>query len=140
MKLSNLFMIMMIAAVAFLSSCEDDAPAPVANVTYTPAAVAGNVDGDVVGNGGSTSKTYTWQNALDKAEYNMDITAVNGGSFQLLIKDANGQLVLDKTLVAGGIEDSKSGSTSTGTPGEWTVTVVLTNFNGDGSFSLSQGN
>lgn len=139
MKLANIFMIMMIAAVAFLSSCEDDAPAPAASVTYTPTAT-NSVDGDIGGNGGSTSKTYTWQNALDKAEYNMDITASKGGSFQLLIKDANGQLVLDKTLVAGGIEDSKSGSTSTGTPGAWSVTVILTNFNGDGSFSLSQGN
>lgn len=142
MKLSNLFMIMLVACVAFFSSCEEDAPAPapVATVTYKPSTIsAGDVDGDVVGTGGSTSKSYTWQNASDKAEYNMDITATKGGSFQLIIKDANGQLVLDKTLDAGSLEDSKSGSTSTGAPGAWSVTVILTNFNGDGSFSLSQG-
>lgn len=129
------------AFVGFFTSCKDDAPAPVATVTYTPSTVTvGEVDGDVTGNGGSTSKTYTWNNSLTKAEFNMDITATNGGSFQLLVEDSEGLLVVDKTLVAGGLEDSKSGTSSTGTPGDWTVTVVLTDFNGDGSFSLSQGN
>ena len=69
----------------------------------------------------------------------MDITAAKGGSFQLLVKDANGKVVLDKTVVAGQGEDSRSGVTTAGASGEWTVTVNLTDFIGDGSFSLSKG-
>ena len=140
MKRVKMLMILLVAATGFFSSCEkDDAPV-VATVTYTPVVGTGNVDGDVGGNGGSTAKNYTWQNTLGKAEYSMDITAAKGGSFQLLVKDAQGQVVLDKTLVAGNTEDSKSGSTSSGAPGAWSATVILTNFSGDGSFSLSQGN
>lgn len=141
MKASNLFMILMVAAVAFLSSCKDDAPAPVATVSYTPSATAvGNVDGDVVGSGGSTTKSYSWQNASTTAEVNMDLTSSKGGSMQMVIKDANNTVVLDKTLTIGSTPDSYSGVSSAGVAGSWTVTVTLTNFNGDGSFSLSQGN
>ena len=137
MKLTRIFMLMLFVAVGFFSSCEKEEP-QVANVTFATIA-AGDIDGDVTGNGGTTSKSYNWNNSLSTADYNMDITAVKGGSFQLLIKDASGKLVLDKTLVAGQGEDSRSGVTSTGTPGSWTVTVTLTGFNGDGSFSLSKG-
>ena len=142
MKLSNIFMILMVAAVAFLSSCKDDAPAPpVATVTYTPSTTSvGNVDGDVVGNGGSTTKTYTWQNSQTTAEVNMDLTSSKGCSMQMVIKDASNSTVLDRTLTIGTTPDSFSGVTATGTAGAWTVTVTLTNFIGDGSFSLSQGN
>ncbi|GAB3538392.1 hypothetical protein GCM10027443_33220 [Pontibacter brevis] len=137
MKLTKVLMVFILAAAGFLSSCEKEEETHMANVEFT-SVTTGDVDGDVTGNGGSSSKTYTWQNTSSKAEYNMDITATKGGSFQLLMKDANGQLVLDKTLVAGDSEDSKSGMTSTGAPGAWTVTVILTNFNGDGSFSISK--
>lgn len=132
---------MMIAAVAFLSSCKDDAPAPVAIVNYKPSTTSvGDVDGDVGGTGGSTSKSYTWQNSRSTAEYSMDITSTKGGKMQMVIKDAIGNTVLNHILEAGVTPDSKSGVTASGTAGTWTVTVTLTNFNGDGSFSLSQGN
>lgn len=139
MKLSNIFMIMMIAAVAFLSSCKDDAPVPVATINYKPVTATNSVDGDVTGTGGSATKTYTWQNSRATAEYNMDITSVKGGKMQVVIKDANGNTVLDHALEAGVTPDSKSGVSATGTAGDWTITVTLTNFSGDGSFSISQG-
>lgn len=96
--------------------------------------------GDVTGDGGSTSQTYTWNNSLTTADWNMDITASAGGSFRLLIKDADGATVLDNTLTKGVGDDSASGVTSSGTAGDWQVTVTLTDFNGDGSFSISPGN
>lgn len=139
MKLSNLFMIIMIAAVSFLSGCKDEAPALVANVNYVPVTSTGDVGGDIGGNGGSTSKSYSWQNSLSTADYNMDITAVKGGKMQTIIKDAAGNIVLDHTLESGVTPDSKSGVTATGTAGAWTVTIILTSFNGSGSFSMSQG-
>ena len=70
----------------------------------------------------------------------MDITAASGGSFQLIIKDANGSTVLNNTLTKGVGDDSASGVTNSGTEGDWQITVTLTNFNGDGSFSISPGN
>ena len=143
MKTSNIFILLMIAAVTFLSSCGDDAPAPapVANVTFTPSSTSvGDVGGDVGGNGGTTTKSYNWQNNSSTAEVNMDLTSSKGGSMQMIVKDAANNTVLDRTLTMGTTPDSFSGVTATGTPGAWTVTINLSSFNGDGSFSISQGN
>ena len=137
MKLTKILVLFLFAGVALFSSCEDE-DAQMANATFTTIA-GGDIDGDVTGNGGSTSKTFKWNNTLSTADYNMDITAAKAGSFQLIIKDANGKAVLDKTIVAGQGEDSRSGVTAAGASGEWTVAVNLTDFSGDGSFSLSKG-
>lgn len=139
MKLLNLLFILL--SVVFLSSCnKEEDPTLVAYVNYVPQTTTGDVDGDFGGDGGSTSKSYTWQNSLQKADYNMDITASQGGKMQTIIKDAEGKVVLDHTLQGGATTDSKSGVTSSGAAGAWTVTITLTNFNGSGSFSMSQGN
>jgi hypothetical protein len=100
----------------------------------------GDVDASFTGNGGSATKTFSWQNNLATADYNADITATAEGVFRMVVKDADSNTVLDKSL-NGEIEpDSFSGVTSSGTSGIWTVTITLTSFNGDGSFSLSEGN
>ncbi|WP_017732336.1 hypothetical protein [Nafulsella turpanensis] len=137
MKITKVLMVFLFAGVALFSSCEDE-NAQMANVAFTTI-TSGDIDGDVTGNGGSTSKNFKWNNSLSTADYNMDITAAKSGSFQLLVKDSNGKVVLDKTVVAGQGEDSRSGVTTAGASGEWTVTVNLTDFNGDGSFSFSKG-
>ncbi len=99
---------------------------------------AGN-DGDVTGAGGSASNTHTWTNNQSRAELNMDITAASGGSFRVVVKDANGVQVLDETLTVGIGDDSLTKCSATGASGTWTVTITLTDFSGDGSFTLSQG-
>ncbi|MFV8226443.1 hypothetical protein [Christiangramia aquimixticola] len=99
----------------------------------------GDVDGDFTGNGGSAVKTFFWENSLITAEYNADITASSNGLFKMEVKDANGNLVLNKSLRGGVEPDSFSGVTTSGTPGTWSVTITLSSFNGDGSFSLSEG-
>lgn len=99
----------------------------------------GDVDGDFTGNGGSGERTFNWVNALPTADYNADITATTDGSFRMVVKDANDNVVLDRSLQGGTEPDSIDGVTSIGLPGVWSVTITLTNFNGDGSFSLSQG-
>lgn len=121
-----------------LSSCNKDDDAPFATVSINE--TGSDLGGDVTGDGGSTSESYVWNNPLATANWNMDITATNGGSFQLIIEDAEGALVLDQTLTAGIGEDSADGVTASGTAGEWTIRVTLSDFNGDGSFSLSPGN
>ena len=111
----------------------------VANVTLNEG-LSGDLGGDFNGNGGSTTATYNWQNALTTADYNADIMASTQGVFRAVVEDADGIVVLDRSL-NGEIEpDSFPGVTSVGTAGTWTVTITLITFIGDGSFSLSEGN
>ncbi|MEB8329022.1 hypothetical protein OO009_06610 [Flavobacteriaceae bacterium KMM 6897] len=142
---TKLIALLIIASTAF-TACSDDDPAPMAEVKVNNVAFSngddfnGDVDGDFTGDGGTITKTFNWQNALSTADYNADITTTADGSFKFVVKDADGTVVLDKSL-SGAIEpDSFSGVTSSGTAGLWSVTITLTSFNGDGSFSLSEGN
>lgn len=121
-----------------LASCSEDDPTATINVN-PPNTVTNAVDGDVRGNGGSASRTFTWPNSRPTADYNMDMTVANGGSFQMIIKDAAGTVVLDYTLIKGQTPDSKSGVTASGVTGNWTIQINLKNFNGSGSYDLSQG-
>jgi hypothetical protein len=58
----------------------------------------------------------------------------------MIVEDSEGNTVLDRSL-NGAIEpDSFSGVTSAGEPGNWTVTINVTKFNGDGSVTLTEGN
>jgi len=137
----------LIIGLLFMTSCSKDDSVPIATVSVNGTILfdngddfTGDVDGDFTGDGGSTTRTFIWQNALSTADYNADITATTDGTFSMVVKDANGNVVLDKSL-SGSVEpDSMSGVTSSGTSGTWSVTITLTSFNGDGSFSLSEGN
>ncbi len=99
----------------------------------------GGDDGDVTGNGGTTTNSHTWTNNQSRAELNMDLTSAGGGSFQVVVTDDAGVTVLDETLTVGVGDDSRTRCSSSGESGTWTVTITLTDFNGDGSFTLSQG-
>jgi hypothetical protein len=120
------------------SSCIDDTNDLSADIILTEG-IDGDIGGDFTGNGGSTSKIFNWQNDLSTADYNADITATANGVFQMIVKDSGGKIVLDRSLKGNEEPDTFSGVTSSGTPGRWTVTITITNFNGDGSFSLSEG-
>jgi len=134
-NLLKLSLFMLIITV-FISCSKDDAVTASIN---NKSSSTGNFNGDVTGNGGSASETFTWNNARTTADYNMDITATSDGSFRLLIKDANGATVLDQTLQGSVEPDTFSGVTSAGTAGDWTITLTLSNFAGDGSYSVSSG-
>ncbi len=122
----------------FFYSCSTDDDL-IANVSLTEG-IDGDIGGDFTGNGGNTSETFNWQNNLSTADYNADITSATIGLFQMIVKDAEGNTVLNRSL-NGSIEpDSFSGTTSAGEAGMWTVTINVSNFNGDGSFTLSEGN
>lgn len=131
------FGLIAVFTILILSSCSDDNE-PTASITIE--AVGSDLGGDVNGNGGNRTQAFTWTNPSRTAEFNMDITAASGGSFTLTIADADGQVVSTQSLVKGQGDDSKSGVTSAGTSGDWTITVALVNFSGDGSFSISPGN
>lgn len=100
----------------------------------------GDVDASFTGNGGTAIRVFSWNNNLTTADYNADITATSEGSFQITVRDADATVVLDRTIQGGAEPDSIDGVTSAGVSGIWTVTIEVTNFSGDGSFSLSEGN
>ena len=100
----------------------------------------GDIDASFTGNGGTATRTFSWNNNLSTADYNADITATSEGSFRMIVEDSEGVVVLDRTIEGGSEPDSFSGVTSQGASGIWTVTIEVTNFDGDGSFSLSEGN
>lgn len=139
MKNSIKLLFLSLIFTSSLISCSSD-DGPVANVVVKTSVGSDDFDADVLGDGGSITKTYSWNNPLSTVDYSMDITAVSGGNFQLTVKDVNGLTVLDKILNGDVEPDSYSGVSAEGEAGEWTIIVTLTNFNGDGSFSISEGN
>lgn len=146
-RLKNLFIVAFAVLAMTAVSCSSDDSQPTVEVTVNGTVLfdngddfIGDVDGDFTGNGGSESRTFLWQNSLNTADYNADITATSEGSFRMVVQDADSNVVLDRSLSGASEPDSFSGVTSSGTPGIWSVTITLTSFNGDGSFSLSEGN
>ena len=129
----------MVLYVGTFSSCsDDDDDNNDVNITVNEGP-NGDIGGDFTGDGGNGSRTINWTNNLATADYNADITATASGTFQIVVADANGNTVLDRTLNGNSEPDSIDGVTSAGEPGEWTVTIILTSFSGDGSYSLSEG-
>lgn len=100
----------------------------------------GDIDASFTGNGGTATRMFSWNNNLNTADFNADITAGSEGSFQMIVEDSEGVVVLDRTIEGGAEPDTIGGVTSQGASGIWTVTIRVTNFNGDGSFSMSEGN
>ncbi len=142
----NLFMMTLVILGLTSFSCSSDDPAQTVQVSVNGTVLFddgddfdGDVDGDFTGDGGSDSRTFMWQNSLSTADYNADITATADGSFRIVVMDADENVVLDRSLNGASEPDSIDGVTSSGTPGIWTVTITLTSFDGDGSFSLSEG-
>jgi len=95
---------------------------------------AGN-SGDIKGGGGTASDTWTFTNNNTTAGWDMSIDATSG-SFRMVLKDAAGTTVLDKTLTAGSGAQDADGTSSSGTAGTWTCTITLTDFNGSGDYSF----
>lgn len=107
--------------------------------TYSGSVLIGstgtNPGGDFTGNGDSGTYSFVWDNSSNKAELNFDITT-NSGSVQFILNDAKGKEVLNETRSAGG-GDTFSGVSEEGKSGKWLVEIILTDFDGDGSFSLT---
>ena len=155
MKLANLFFTILtaVAATTFVGcSKDDDAFARVSvngtELTATPSDFVvgdrsdfnGDVDASFTGNGGSATRVFSWNNNLTTADYNADITATAEGTYNMVVLDADGNTVLNRSLDGAVEPDSFSGVTDAGTSGIWSVTITVNSFNGDGSFSLSEGN
>jgi hypothetical protein len=135
-KLLTILTVLTLFIVTFTSCSDDDLTA---NITVNEGP-NGDIGGDFTGNGGNGSRTVNWTNNLTTADYNADITSTSSGNFQIIIADAEGTVVLEKSIIGGTEPDTIDGVTNAGKPGNWTVTINLESFNGDGSYSLSAGN
>lgn len=129
MKVLSLFILVAIMTTA-LSSCDKDDIFATINV-HEPQ----NKSGDVRGNGGSETRTWSFENSSTTAGWDMAMDATSG-SFRLVIKDADGTTVVNNTLTAGSGPQDAGGTSSPGTAGTWIVTITLTNFDGSGDYSF----
>lgn len=131
--------IALIALIGAFASCKKLKDGKVVEDSYTGnvnvTSTGSNPGGDFTGSGDEGTYAFGWENSKSKAEANFDITTPTG-SVTLIIEDADGTEVLNKTRSASG-EDSYSGTTAAGTPGVWKVSFVFSEFNGDGSYSLT---
>ncbi len=100
----------------------------------------GDIDASFTGNVGSATRSFIWNNKLNTADYNADITSASQGTFIMIVEDSEGNIVLNRTINGGTEPDTIGGVTTSGASGIWTVTIQVTNFTGNGSFSLSEGN
>jgi hypothetical protein len=142
MKTSNFNLLTILTlftlSLTTLTSCSDD-DGPTVNITVNEGP-DGDIGGDFTGDGGNGSRSITWTNNLATADFNADITSTSTGTFELVVEDANGTVVLNRSIEGGTEPDTIGGVTGAGEPGNWTVTIILQSFNGDGSYSLSAGN
>lgn len=124
MKSTKFFPIICLLAIALaFSSCSDDDIDPTAKISINEGPEPGDIGGDFTGNGGSTTDTFQLPNQLSTADYNADFTATSTGTFQMIIKDNDGMVVLDRGLTGNQDVESFSGVTSCGAPGTWSVTI-----------------
>ena len=92
--------------------------------------------GDFIGDEDSGTYSFAWENSDKKAALNFDVTTAEGGSVQIIINDARGNEVLNKTRPDGN-NDTFAGVSKEGRKGTWLVTIKLINFTGDGSYSIN---
>lgn len=92
--------------------------------------------GDFFGDGESGTFSFVWENTKNKATVDFDVTTDAGGFVQIILNDANGEEVFNKTRPEGS-NDSFSGYTEEGKKGKWLVIIKLTNINGDGTYDIT---
>ena len=136
----------LVMAVVFFVACNKDDDST-ASITVNGTLLVGDrsdfngdIDASFTGNEGSVSRSFIWNNNLNTADYNADITASSKGTFRIIVEDSEGSVVLDRPIDGGSEPDTIGGVTLSGTSGIWTVTIEVIDFTGDGSFSLSEGN
>jgi hypothetical protein len=139
------FMFLMLAGTITLTSCSEyrgyedgevidntfSGDVAVTSTGNDPAA-------DFTGSGDSGEYSFAWENSSETASVNFDITSPTGTA-QMIVYDKKGNEVLNQTLSGGSSEDTFAGVTTEGKKGMWKVSLILTNFDGDGSFSVHSG-
>jgi hypothetical protein len=81
------------------------------------------------------SDTYTWKNPATKANINWAVN-MGLGAASISINDATGKQVYTKSFQGSG-QQSSSATSSTGEPGDWTITVRLSGASGQVAFNVN---
>jgi hypothetical protein len=119
-----------LAVVALALGCSDNPLAPfepeVTNATDSFQLQATGVQ-DL-----STTLDYTWRNTGTVANVNHSTTTTSGTA-QLMVRAADGSQVYDNSLAP-----SLNEQTGTGTAGDWTIRLVLTNYSGTLNFRIEK--
>jgi len=137
--------LILISGLTVLTSCEKydnyDNKEIIDNTYSGNIGLSGSVEalGDFTGNGDSGTFSFVWENSINKASVIFDVTTAPGGSVQIILNDAKGKEVFNKTRPEGG-NDSFSGISEEGKEGKWLVTITLTNFDGDGTYDIRPAN
>ncbi|HUR26455.1 MAG TPA: hypothetical protein VM327_10625 [Candidatus Thermoplasmatota archaeon] len=79
----------------------------------------------------STARTYAWNTTLEAAEARLNLTG--NGSVALRILDGNGTVVVNKTVAA---PNNRTFPIESAAPGNWSVSLTLSNFTGSVDFLL----
>lgn len=120
----------LVICVLAISQCSEDALAPfqpeVTNVTDNFQLQATGVISR------SATLNYSWENTGMQAKINHS-TTTSSGSARLIITDAGGNKVYEKTLVP-----SLSDTTGVGTPGTWVIRLVLIDYSGTLNFRVQK--
>lgn len=135
----------LILSVTILTSCQEyaefDNKEVIENTYGGQIELQGNVEarGDFWGAGESGTFSFVWENTEKKATVNFDVTTELGGSVQIIMNDAKGNEVFNKTRPESS-NDTFSGLSEEGRKGKWLVKIILTNFDGDGTFDITPAN
>ncbi|NCQ34093.1 hypothetical protein GW813_03225 [bacterium] len=80
----------------------------------------------------TVTETYTWTNPTNGVSVDHSTAKTDGGA-SMVIRDASGVQVYSSELKASGSEQSISGN-----PGDWTVQVIFSNFDGTANFRVEK--
>ncbi|MFO8234937.1 MAG: hypothetical protein R6U04_06015 [Bacteroidales bacterium] len=137
--------LILISGLAIVTSCEKydnyDDKEVIENTYSGNIGLSGTVEalGDFTGDGDSGTFSFVWENPINKASVDFDVSTAPGGSCQIVLNDAKGKEVFNKTRPEDG-NDSFTGQTEEGKEGKWLVTIKLTNFDGDGTYDIRPAN
>ena len=128
-----------------LSSCflidpveEDDFEARIS----LDADISKGVSGEVYGDGGHEVRILRWTNPGTSVTLILELMPGTDGDIVVRVNDAERMEVLNRYWSAEEANGSFviSGVSAEGAPGLWSVSISLSNFDGDGSYSVTNGN
>jgi hypothetical protein len=85
---------------------------------------------------GNGTSTFGWDNTKSRAEYRLELFTGTAGSVRAIISDDKGTVVVNRDIPTSDPDSTwlRMGSSSPGSPGTWSIDLILTDFNGTGSF------
>lgn len=125
--------LLVVAGILSLSACSSDTAEPLAPFEPEVSNATDNFQlqaTDVTDVG--TVLQYTWENTGTQASVDHS-TTTSGGSAVVAIRDASGATVYDQDLAPSLNEDTASGST-----GNWTIIVTLSEYSGTLNFRVQK--